>query len=237
MKCERQIKAGAKSRFKTVATFRERFGTARTLQHAAFRLVNRFCHFDCLHIIALDRENLRPLDPAKTARLSTKVATHEELREMEKQGCWGLPEKTVEYLERGDTCLLSYVDDKLAGYTWALASGCPSLVAGLTLSIPDEYLYNFCGFTHPDFRGYDLQSFRHHALLNDPRWKDRKGLLGFVVHTNFRSKRGQNKSGYRTIGKIYILGRGHTLYAHIGKSLRNMGIKRIKSVPPKEEVQ
>ena len=237
MKYERQIKAGAKSRFKVLAELRARFGTARTLQHAAFRLVNRFCHVDCLHIIALDRENLRPLDPAKTARLSTKGATREELREMEKQGCWGLPEETVEYLERGDTCLLSYVDDKLAGYTWALGSGCPSLVPGLRLSIPNEYLYNFCAFTHSDFRGYGLQSFRHHALLNDPQWKDRKGLLGFVVHTNRSSKRGQNKSGYRTIGKIYMIGRGHRLYALIGKSLRDMGIKRIKAVPPKEEVQ
>lgn len=236
MKRKRQIKTGAKSRFEALAELRARFGTAKTLQHAAFRLINRFCHFDCLHIIALDRENLRPLDPAKAARLSAKVATLEHLKEMERQGCWGLPERTVDYFNRGDTCLLSYIDDKLAGYTWALESGCPTLVAGLTVSVPHEYLYNFCGFTHPDFRGYGLQSFRHHALLNDQRWMDRKGLLGFVVHTNRSSQRGQNKSGYRTLGKIHIIGKGRRLYAHLGKSLRSMGIKRIKAVPAKDEV-
>jgi hypothetical protein len=237
VKCERQITVGAKSRLKTLAELRSRFGTVKTLQHAAFRLVNRFFHFDCLHIIVLSRENLRPFDPAKAGRLSTKIATLEELEEMERQGCWGLPERAVEYFNRGDTCLLSYVDDNLAGYTWALESGCPTLVKGLRLSVPHKYLYNFCGFTHPDFRGYGLQSFRHHALLKHQRWRDRKGLLGFVVHTNRSSKRGQGKSGYRRIGKIYIIGRGHKLYAHLGKSLRSMGIKRINAVQAKDEVR
>jgi len=237
VKCERQITVGAKSRLKALAELRSRFGTAKTLQHAAFRFVNRFFHFDCLHVIVLRRENLRPLDPAKAARLSTKIATLEQLKEMKKQGCWGLPEKTVDYFKRGDTCLLSYVDGNLAGYTWALESRCPTLVVGLTLSVPREYLYNFCGFTHPDFRGYGLQSFRHHALLNHQQWRDRKGLLGFVVHTNCSSKRGQDKSGYRRIGKIYIIGRGHKLYAHLGRSLRSMGIRRINAVQAKDEVR
>lgn len=236
MKCERHNTGGAKSRLRALAELRARFGTARTLQHAAFRLVNKFFHFDCLNIIVLDRENLRPLDPAKTSRLSTKVATLEELKEMEERGCWGLPEKTVDYFNRGDTCLLSYVDNNLAGYTWALGSNTPTLVKGLTVSVPGEYLYNFCGFTHPDFRGYGLQSFRHYALLNDQRWKDRKGLLGFVVHTNRSSKRGQDKSGYRTVGKIHIIGRGHKLYAHLGKSLRSMGIRRTKDAQEKDKV-
>lgn len=235
MDCKLLNSKEIKSIFKTLKELRSRFGLAQTLQHAAFRFINRFCHFDCLHIIALDRENLKPPDPVKTARLSTKVATLEELKEMEEQGYWGLPEKTEDYFNRGHICLLSYIDDKLAGYTWALGSGNPTLVMGLTVSVPHEYLYNFCGFTHSNYRGYGLQSFRHYALLNDPRWKYKKGLLGFVVHTNRSSRRGQDKSGYRTIGKIYIIGRGHKLYAHIGKNLRSMGIKRIKAVPTKDE--
>ena len=218
---------GIKSRFEAFKELRSRFGAARTLQHAVFRLVNKFFHFDCLHIIVLDRENLKSLDPAKTRRSSTRIATQEDLEEMEKQGCWGLPQEAIGYFSRGDTCLLSYVDNKLAGYTWALKNGCPALVPGLRLSVPHEYLYNFCGFTHPDYRGYGLQSFRHHELLNHPQWRDRKGLLGFVVHTNRSSKRGQDKSGYKRIGNIYIIGWKSHVYAHIGKDLQSMGIKRI----------
>ena len=218
---------GIKSILKTLEELRSRFGAAKTLQHAVFRLVNRFFYFDCLHIIVLDRDNLKSLDPTKTHRLSTKIATLEDLKEMEKQGCWNIHQRKIGYFNQGDTCLLSYVDNKLAGYTWAHTNGCPEFVAGLKLSVPHEYLYNSAGFTLPDYRGYGLQSFRHHELLNHHRWRNRKGLLGFVVHTNHSSKRGQEKSGYKRIGNIYVIGRKSNFYALIGKNLRSMGIKRI----------
>ena len=226
MKCKWEIPAGIKSTFKTLEEHRSRFGVVKTLQHAVFRLVNRFFHFDCLHIIVLNREDLKSLDPTKTRRFSTKIATLEDLKEMEKQGCWQINQSKFKYFNRGDTCLLSYVDNKLAGYTWALTSEC-HVVVGIRLSMPHGYLGNFYGFTHPDYRGYGLQSYRHFELLNHPRWRDKKGLLGFVVHTNRSSIRGQDKSGYKRIGNIYIIGRKSNAHAIIGKNLRSMGIKRI----------
>ena len=231
MKNKWEIPAGMKSKVRTFKELRSRFGMVRTLHHGLFRLINKLCHLDCLHVVILDRANLKPLDPGKAARLSTKLATLEDITEMKKQGGWGLPPEAVEYFEQGDKCLLSYVDNELAGYTWAHKNDCPSLVEGLRVSVPHEYLYNFCGFTHPNYRGYGLQSFRHHALLNHQLWKDRKGLLGFVAHTNRSSQRGQDKSGYKRIGNIYIVGTRSRLFAHIGRSLREMGIKRVNSVP------
>ena len=220
--------SGTKATFKALEELRSRFGAAKTLQHAVFRLINRFFYFDCLHIIVLDRENLKPLDPVTTHRLSTEIATLEDLKEMEKQGRWRIHQMVIGYFSRGDgACLLSHVDNKLAGYTWAHTKGWPEFVPGLRLSVPDEYLYNWGGFTHPDYRGYGLQSFRHHELLNHSRWRDKKGLLGFVIHTNRSSKRGQDKSGYRRIGKVYIIGRKSNFYAFVGRNLRSMGIKRI----------
>jgi hypothetical protein len=219
--------SGIKSTLKALEELRSRFGAAKTLQHAVFRLVNRYFYFDCLHIIVLDRDNLKSLDPAKTHRLSTKIATLEDLKEMEKQGCWHIHQRKIEFFNQGDTCLLSYVDNKLAGYTWAHTNGCPELVPGLRLSVPHEYLYNFAAFTLPDYRGYGLQSFRHHELLNHHRWRNRKGLLGFVIHTNYSSKRGQGKSGYKRVGNIWLIGRKSNFYALIGKNLRSMGIERI----------
>jgi len=219
-----------KSKLEVLEELRSRFGTAKTLKHAVFRLVNKSFYFDCLHMIVLNRENLKPLDPAKIHRLSTRIATLKDLKEMEKQGCWHIHQKKIEYYNQGDTCLLSYVDNKLAGYTWAHANGSPELVEGLRVSVPDEYLYNFAGFTLPDYRGYGLQPFRHHELLNHHRWRHRKGLLGYVVHTNHSSRRGQGKSGYERIGNIYVIGRKSHFYTFIGKNLRSMGIKRIIAV-------
>ena len=217
-----------KSKLRVLKEFRSRFGALKTLRHAVFRLVNKFFYFDCLHIIVLNRENLKLLEPVKAHRFSSRIATLEDLKGMEKQGCWHIHQRKIGYFNQGDTCLLSYVDNKLAGYTWAHANGCPELVSGLRLSVPYEYLYNFAGFTHPDYRGYGLQSFRHHELLNHPQWRNRKGLLGFVIHTNYSSKRGQEKGGYKRIGNIYIIGSKSHFYALIRKNLRSMGIKRIK---------
>jgi hypothetical protein len=219
--------SGIKPVLRTLEELRSRFGAAKTLRHAVFRLINRLIYFDCLHIIVLDRDNIKSLDPARTHRLSTKVATLEDLEEMKKQGCWNIHHRKIEYFNQGDTCLLSYVDNKLAGYTWAHINGRPEFVAGLRLRIPNEYLYNSSAFTHPDYRGYGLQSFRHHQLLNLNQWRNKKGLLGFVVHTNFSSRRGQEKAGYKKIGNIYVIGSKSHFYALIGKNLRDMGIKRV----------
>jgi hypothetical protein len=215
--------------FQALNELRSRFGAAKTSKHAFFRLVNKFLYFDSLHVIVLDRENLRPLDPSNAHRLSTKIATLEDLKKMEEQGCWEIEQKKLEFFNQGDTCLLSYVDNKLAGYTWAHTKGCPELVPGLILSMPREYLYNFAAFTLPEYRGYNLQSFRHHELLNHHLWKDKKGLLGFVRHTNYSSKKGQDKSGYTRIGGIWLVGKKSNFYALIDKNLRSMGMKRINS--------
>jgi len=218
-----------KSTVQALNELRSRFGAAKAVKHALFRLINKFLYVDCLHIIVLNRENLKPLNPSDAHRLSTKIATWEDLKEMEGQGRWEIEREKLEFFNQGDTCLLSYVDNKLAGYTWAHANGCPELVPGLILSMPLEYLYNYAAFTLPEYRGYNLQSFRHHELLNHHQWKDRKGMLGFVLHTNYSSKKGQDKSGYTRIGSIWLVGKKSKFYALIGKNLRRMGIKRINS--------
>jgi len=209
-----------------------KFGLARTLKHASFRLVNRFAYLDCLHIIALERSDLKPLDAGKVCRLSTKMATRTDLEAMQEEGCWEINERKLEFFDHGDACLLSYVDGELAGYTWAHTRGCPEIIPGLILSVPRAYLYNFAAFTLPKYRGYGLQSFRHHALLACPQWQDRKGLLGYVIHTNYKSKRGQHKSGYQKIGRIWVIGSKSRFCALIGRDLRRLGIRRIDCAPP-----
>ena len=221
-----------KSTWRALKELRARFGTPRALKHATYRLINRAVYFDCFHIIVLDREDLKPLDPGKTRRLSTRIATLDDLKAMEGQGCWEINATKMEFFDQGDTCLLSYVDDNLAGYTWAHTRGCPELLPGLRLRVPPEYLYNYAGFTLPEYRGHGLQSFRHHALLGHRRWSDRRGLLGFVIHTNYSSRRGQGKSGFRKIGNVWLLGTKSNFHAFVGGTLRNMGIERLDCPSP-----
>jgi hypothetical protein len=228
MKLILEIASKVRFKWKAVHELRSRFGTVRTLRHLIIRLINTLIYFDCWHIIVLDRQNLKSFDLDKTRRFSTKIATLEDLKEMEKQGCWDLPPKTFECFNRGDSCLLSYLDNNLAGYTWVLGGRCQAVLRDLKLIAPEGYLYNWAGFTLPEYRGFGLQSFRHHELLNHPRWKDKKGLVGYVKHTNYSSKRGQSKSGFERIGKVYVIGWKSHLHAIIGKNLLSMGFKRMK---------
>jgi len=222
----------ARTAIRAFEQLRSRFGAARAVKHAMFRAVNRVLYLDCLHIIALDREDLRPLDTGKAQGLRVRIATLDDLKDMQRQGCWEINPTKIGYFHQGDVCLLSYIGQRLAGYTWAHANGCPELVPGLRLRVPNEYLYNYAGFTLPEFRGYGLQPFRHHALLNDPRWRDKRGLMGFVIHTNYSSRKGQGKSGYRRIGDIWLLGTKSNFYAHIGPPLRSVGIERLGDISP-----
>lgn len=230
MEHKRKISDKIKSGIKAAKEYRTRFGTAKMIQHVFFRLVNNqyFC-FNCMHFIQLDRENLKPPNPARLHRLSTRIATREDIQEMEKQGCWQLPSKVFERFDRNNYCLLSYIDNNLAGYTWVLDDGDCAVFGDIKLIGPEGYLYNWAGFTLPQYRGHGLQSFRHYELLNHPRWKDKKGLVGYVSHTNYRSKQGQRKSGYIGVGKVYVIGRKSNIHAFIGEELLKNGFKRMKS--------
>ena len=136
------------------------------------------------------------------------------------------PSKVNSFLA-GDTCLLSYVDGELAGYTWAHTRGCPELIPGFVISVPAQYAYNYAGFTSPEFRGLGLQAYRHRVLLEDRVCGDCHGLLGFVAHTNFASRRGQTKSGYRTVGSVWLVGTRRHFVALFSDGLRRMGIRRL----------
>jgi len=105
--------------------------------------------------------------------------------------------------------------------------GEPELMPGLRLRVPGTYLYNYAGFTHPSFRGVGLQSHRHRAVLERDEWSDRSALLGYVFATNFASRRGQAKSGYRDIGTIRLLGSRERFLVWPSSSLRRIGVERM----------
>lgn len=139
---------------------------------------------------------------------------------------WDISDERMRYFRTGDVCLLSYVDDRLAGYTWVHAQGRPELIPNLVIAVPGDYLYNYAGLTLPEFRGAGLQPYRHHAVLNQAQWKDRKGLLGYVRYTNMASRKGQEKSGYRRIGSMWLLGSRRHFAVYFSRSLKAMGIRR-----------
>ena len=119
-----------------ISNMRRRFGTLAAGQHALYRLANTVMRLEWLNIIVLDRERLRPLDPARTARLSSHLATLPELEAMQPDARLDMHPGRLDAFRAGDSCLLSFVDGELAGYTWAHTMGRPELVPGLVVSVP-----------------------------------------------------------------------------------------------------
>jgi len=204
-----------------------RVGFGRALEQSLYNTANKFVCLRRLEIIHLTRAHLAPLEPAKHASISSRLATEQELLAMQAEGRWNIDDELLDGLRAGDSCLLSTVGGKLAGYTWVHTAGRPRLLAGLRISIPDDYLYNFAGFTLPEFRGYGLQPYRHHEILHRPEWRERTGMIGFVQCINWSSRRGQSKSGYQQLGSISLIGSLNRFTVLLSSELKQLGIRRL----------
>ena len=224
---------------RTVTATWRRHGAGAALRWGLEQMVNRWLFFEWLHVIELQRPrgdgSARALSSRgvalATAPVSTRLADEASLLALQRQGDWDMDDTKLELLRSGDTCVLSLVDGSIAGYTWVHTQGRPVIRPGLQLRLPDGVLYNFAGFTHPRFRGVGLQSRRHEAVLGQACWADRSTMLGYVKATNFDSRRGQARSGYRKVGSLVLLGTRRHFLAWLSPALRRRGLERIALGP------
>jgi len=204
-----------------------RVGYGKAIQRSMYSVTNKHLQIRRVEVICLEREHLNARAPKNDTALSSRLATEEDLLAMREAGRWDISNELLEDFRSGNSCLLSYVDGNLAGYTWIHNDGRPQILPGLRIRVPEEYLYNYAGYTDPEFRGRKLQSFRHDAVLNLPQWRSKKGMFGYVECTNWSSKKGQSKSGYTKVGEVSLIGRGNRFLAHFSNELKSLGIRRL----------
>lgn len=203
-------------------------GKKRALKSLFVRALNKIINIRRFEIILLKREDLVPIDPKKYSNVYSRLATQEDLNKMSAEGKWQMTDELKESFKDGDFCLLSFIDNKLAGYTWMHSDGHPRLISGLRIKVPNNYGYNYAGFTLPEFRGNGLQPYRHHEILNRPEWKEKRGMIGYVDAINWSSKNGQTKSGFQRMGDLMLLGSGESLKVIFSRELKKMGIARLE---------
>ncbi len=204
-----------------------RVGYSRALQTSMYSVAKRRMQIRRIEVIYLRREDLSPLDPQRAARLSCRVASEHDLQNMREDSDWRIGDELIERFLDGDSCLLSFVGGELGGYTWIHDGGRPEILPGFRIQIPDGYVYNYAGFTLPAFRGFGLQSYRHHQIFERPKWSSHEGLIGYVETTNWSSKKGQSKSGYRKLDELTLMGHGRSSVALLPRELRDFGIRRL----------
>jgi hypothetical protein len=224
---------------RTVAATWRRHGLGAACQVGLEQLLNGLMFFERLHIIEMPRPPAQEppglgsgpssASGAAVAGPVTLVADEPTLRRLQRQGGWGIDDTKLAMLRAGDTCLLSLVDGCIAGYTWVHTGGRPEIMPGLRLQLPAGTLYNFAGFTHPEFRGAGLQSRRHLAVWNEPGWAHMGRMLGYVKATNFASRRGQSRSGYRRMGSLVLMGSRERFVAWASPALRRSGVHRLQT--------
>ena len=209
----------------------DRVGIGKAVWQFLYDAANRLLHIRRFDVIHLTRDHLLPLDPGKYTKHASRLATEDDLLGMKEAGNWQIGDELIRGFRNGDACLLSTVDGKIAGYTWIHTLGRPLLIPGLRISIPSQYAYNFAGFTPPEYRGFGLQPFRHHEVLNRPEWRDKVGMIGYVDVTNFSSKKGQSKSGYQRLGRLTLVGSKRHFVVLVSPELKKMGITRLPATP------
>jgi hypothetical protein len=191
-------------------------------------LFNRRMHLTCFYVTLLDRDHVIRPPAEKGDDLHFKFSDLNLLLEMKQQGIWGIDAFLIDRFKEGDVCLLAYVGQELAGYTWVHSKCRPLLLPGLRLEIPQGYIYNYAGFTLPRFRGLRLQSRRHYEVISNSRWSGSKGLVGYVDFSNWASIKGQKKGGMRKIGKMWLIGGKVHFMTFLSEEVKEFGIRRLK---------
>ena len=154
-----------------------------------------------LYVLAAPRPTPEAVEAARGHTF--RFATLEELTELSKDPQLQISDQNLEALKMGHRCLLQYDGDQLVGYTWASGTPLTNIVWGFHVNLPDEVVYNYKGYTAPEYRGKGLQALRHVKILEESKKAGgQQCLFGYVNHLNFDSMRGVRKSGYERIGVL-----------------------------------
>lgn len=187
-----------------VVRFGKQFGCADTLCCIVRKI--RFPRTTRLFLVALSSPRDLPKARAAAANHTFRFATPQDIMRFSQDHRHPLYETDPTTIETGHaSCLLQLDGDKLVGFSWIDNS---SLVFidpgnfGHYINLPEDTVYNFRGYTAPDYRGLGFQPLRHVEMLKTIKALGKQRLFGFVNHTNFSSLRGVIKSGYVVVGEI-----------------------------------
>lgn len=216
--------------FKRLKDQVKQYGLSSSLVFVFDSIINRFVPFTILYVVLLERNRVKKPPTAGETKFTCRLTTIDSFKNMLGNLDPQLVEKHaldsyVQDAQEGDLLLLNYAGDELAGFTCAHLGGTPYLLPDLRLRVPDSVVYNFSAFTFPKFRGKHLQGLRHYELLHQKPCRGKAGLIGYVHYNNFESLRGVVKSGYRILGKIWVIGRGEHKKIRLSKSVRRFGIE------------
>jgi RimJ/RimL family protein N-acetyltransferase len=179
-------------------------GVRGTGVHVARRMLTTVPGAETFRLFLIVLTTPRPTPAAEQASKNHtfRFASRDELVRFSKQPEAKLYERDIASFDTGNRCLLQLDGERLVGYSWVGTARLVELMWGLHFNMPDDMVYNYNGYTVPDYRGTSYQALRHLKILELSREHGTRRLFGYVDHLNYASLRGVEKSGYERVGVV-----------------------------------
>jgi hypothetical protein len=197
--------------FKAALHVIQRHGVLAAMKLASYRLLQRVMLIDVTHFML---QNLADVPQVhQRSDVDCRFLSAVEVHEFALDPANDLPSNMLDRLEYGhDLCFGGIVDGRLACYCWFAfdsieaehnsSSGNPH--SGIAVSFPDEYVFRYKGFTHPDFRGQQLYSLIAQESAAALRQRRVSFVLSTAEWTNFSALRSSYRSGFHYLGLVVV---------------------------------
>jgi hypothetical protein len=209
-------------------------GAAGAAAHLGRHLMRRLRGGEAFRLFLVVLTEPRPTAAAQQAAKNhtLRFATLEDLERLQADPTSNFSPWDVDAHREGCRCLLQLDGEKLVGHTWVSTAPLIELRWGLHFNMPDDMVYNYHGYTAPQYRGTAFQALRHLKLLELMKSQGKRRLLGYVDDLNYRSLRGVEKSGYRRVGTLSGLKRGGQ--THLSLSIDDGAWSQLVRVGPRQ---
>ncbi len=173
----------------------ERWGWPRYLYSRLMIGLNRLVGLDVVWVTRRDLAQSRPAPPS----IEVRLAAAEDLAPYIADPSYKLEKKYVnDAFARGDTCVATYLDGRLAAYGWVIYKAAP-YDGEIWVDFHPGHRFTTSSFTHPDYRGRHIRgSFgaldaldRQHAVTH---------TLATIHTHNFASLRADARGGAKIVG-------------------------------------
>ena len=189
-----------------------KYGRRAALHDLECRIVNRVTHLEILKGMVVELPDVRDPELFDAPGFEARFVDEADLERYAHAGTHDFTLQFVdEALGRGDRCYALFDGDVLASYGWYSLLPTP-IDEHFVLHFDPTYTYMYKGYTIPAYRGKRLHAVGMCRALQAFTEEGKRGLISYVLSTNFASLRSTERMGYRIFGDIYLVrARGHSL--------------------------
>jgi hypothetical protein len=219
--------------FERLRNYAARHGLASTLFHLVYRLANSAVMLMVFRVVVLARSDIDWGLVAGAGDHWTFLSQEDLRRFSQTDPSLDLDDAFLsEALARGDRCHAFVKDGILGAYAW-YANGPTPIQDSLTAVFHPGYIYMYKAFTAPGFRGRRLYGTGvAKAMQAFLQQRNFKGLVSCVQSHNSASQKGLQYIGFKTVGRVYVLGGKRPCLSYASPGCRYLFGAKIDSPNP-----